>query len=159
MQSVKQGGIKYHFLSLWYDSTWNWTLVSRVMGKHSDLGLNNLQRLICHKTQPTNQPIYLINSSLLDYSISQFFYTHAPIYNNFVCPQYSGWSQQCCSLDSLNSSSDFQILQSFFQACEDRSKCTNYNWYHYHHHVSSFFSYLPICLFAFFFLTLSSAKQ
>ena len=26
MLSVKQGGIKYHFLSLWYDSTWDWTL-------------------------------------------------------------------------------------------------------------------------------------
>ena len=25
MLSVKQGGIKYHFLSLWYDSTWDWT--------------------------------------------------------------------------------------------------------------------------------------
>ena len=24
--SIKQGGIKYHFLSLWYDSTWDWTL-------------------------------------------------------------------------------------------------------------------------------------
>ena len=23
--SVKQGGIKYHFLSLWYDTTWDWT--------------------------------------------------------------------------------------------------------------------------------------
>ena len=22
--SSKQGGIKYHFLSLWYDSTWDW---------------------------------------------------------------------------------------------------------------------------------------
>ena len=30
MLSVKQGGIKYHFLSLWYDSTWDWTQVSRV---------------------------------------------------------------------------------------------------------------------------------
>ena len=27
MLSVKQGGIKYHFLSLWYDSTWDWTSV------------------------------------------------------------------------------------------------------------------------------------
>ena len=26
-QSVKQGGIKYHFLSLWYDSTWDWIQV------------------------------------------------------------------------------------------------------------------------------------
>ena len=25
MLSIKQGGIKYHFLSLWYDSTWDWT--------------------------------------------------------------------------------------------------------------------------------------
>ena len=23
MLSVKEGGIKYHFLSLWYDSTWD----------------------------------------------------------------------------------------------------------------------------------------
>ena len=35
MQSVKQGGIKYHFLSLWYDSTWDWTPVSRTTGEHS----------------------------------------------------------------------------------------------------------------------------
>ena len=26
MLSVKQGGIKYHFLSPWYDTTWDWTL-------------------------------------------------------------------------------------------------------------------------------------
>ena len=25
MLSVKQGGIKYHFLSLWYDMIWDWT--------------------------------------------------------------------------------------------------------------------------------------
>ena len=35
MLSVKQGGIKYHFLSLWYDSTWDWTLVSQAIGEHS----------------------------------------------------------------------------------------------------------------------------
>ena len=34
MLSVKQGGIKYHFLSLWYDSTWDWTQVSRAIGEH-----------------------------------------------------------------------------------------------------------------------------
>ena len=33
--SIKQGGIKYHFLSLWYDSTWDWTPVSCTIGKHS----------------------------------------------------------------------------------------------------------------------------
>ena len=29
MLSAKQGGIKYYFLSLWYDSTKEWTLVLR----------------------------------------------------------------------------------------------------------------------------------
>ena len=33
--SVKQGGIKYHFWSLWYDATWNWTQVSWAIGEHS----------------------------------------------------------------------------------------------------------------------------
>ena len=36
MLSVKQGGIKYHFLSLVYDSTWDWTQVSRAIGEHSN---------------------------------------------------------------------------------------------------------------------------
>ena len=34
MLSAKQGGIKYHFLSLWYNSTWDWTLVSQAIGQH-----------------------------------------------------------------------------------------------------------------------------
>ena len=33
--SVKPGGIKYQFLSLSYDSTWNWTPVSRAIGEYS----------------------------------------------------------------------------------------------------------------------------
>ena len=33
---VKQRGIKYHFLSLWYDSTWDWTLVPRAIGENSN---------------------------------------------------------------------------------------------------------------------------
>ena len=35
MLSVKQGGIKYHFLRLWYDSIWDWTPISRTIGEHS----------------------------------------------------------------------------------------------------------------------------
>ena len=38
MLSVKQRGIKYYFLSLWYDSTWNWTPVSRTIGEFYQLG-------------------------------------------------------------------------------------------------------------------------
>ena len=33
MLSAMQGGIKYHFLSLWNDSTWYWTPVSQATGK------------------------------------------------------------------------------------------------------------------------------
>ena len=37
LQSIKQWGIKYHFKSVWYDSTWDWTQVSQTIGKHSTL--------------------------------------------------------------------------------------------------------------------------
>ena len=33
--SIKQGSIKYNFLSLWYDSARDWTPVSRSIGKHT----------------------------------------------------------------------------------------------------------------------------
>ena len=33
MLSVKKGGIKYHSLSLWYDSIWDWNPVSRTIGE------------------------------------------------------------------------------------------------------------------------------
>ena len=35
MLSVKEGGMKYHFLSLWYGSTRDWTLVSLAIAKQS----------------------------------------------------------------------------------------------------------------------------
>ena len=36
MMSVKQSDIKYHFfLSLWYESTWDWTPVSWDIGEYS----------------------------------------------------------------------------------------------------------------------------
>ena len=35
MLSVKQGGMKYHFLSLRYDLTWDWTPVSRTICEYS----------------------------------------------------------------------------------------------------------------------------
>ena len=37
MLSVKQGSIKYPFLSLWYDSTRDWTQVSRAISEHNPL--------------------------------------------------------------------------------------------------------------------------
>ena len=35
MLSVKQDSIKYHFLSLWYNSTCDWTSVSQTIIEHS----------------------------------------------------------------------------------------------------------------------------
>ena len=35
MLSFKQGGIMYHFLSLWYDSTWDWPPVLLIIGEKS----------------------------------------------------------------------------------------------------------------------------
>ena len=73
------------FLRLWYDSTWDWTPVSRTIGEHSnhytngpvyiniytrvcvcvcDLALNNSKGLISHKTQPTNQPIKIMRNHM-----------------------------------------------------------------------------------------------
>ena len=42
MLSIKQGGIKYHFLSFRNDSTWDWTPLSRTIGEHSSHLTNDL---------------------------------------------------------------------------------------------------------------------
>ena len=52
--------------------------------------------------------------------------------------QYSGLSQQYCSLDGLHSSY-FQVLQSLYQTIGDCTERTNYNWYHSRFHVPQFF--------------------
>ena len=40
MLSFKQGGIKYHILSLCYNSTWDWTPVSWAIDEHSNRSAN-----------------------------------------------------------------------------------------------------------------------
>ena len=67
--------------------------------------------------------------------------------------RYSNWSQQCCSLNGLDSS-DFQFLQSSSQAFGEHSKSTNY----YHLHIPQIFfssqarsKYLSIFSFSFIF--------
>ena len=40
MLSIKQGAIKYDFLSFWYDLTWDRTLVSCTIGEHSNHYVN-----------------------------------------------------------------------------------------------------------------------
>ena len=48
--SAKQGGIKYHFKSLWYDAPWDWIHVSWTIGEHS--------------THLSNELVYKLNMSL-----------------------------------------------------------------------------------------------
>ena len=54
MLSAKQGGIKYHFLSLLYDSTWDWTLVSRTIGEHFTPWVKN-KRIITIRNMFSNK--------------------------------------------------------------------------------------------------------
>ena len=58
MLSVKQGGIKYHFLSLWYDSTWNWTQVSRAIGEHSNRLAMLYKNTVVKVFSPDGDPDY-----------------------------------------------------------------------------------------------------
>ena len=69
--------------------------------------------------------------------------------------QYSGQSQQRCSLDGLQLSSYFQVHQSMYQSFIHCTRGTNYNWYHRHFYVPQFFRFSwkvseLISLFAFF---------
>ena len=48
----------------------NWIVLDRTDYLHKiDLALNNLQKLISHKTQPTNQPTYFILGSKMEFSL------------------------------------------------------------------------------------------
>ena len=48
MLSVKQIDIKYHFLSLWYDSTKDWTLVSQTIDELSTHKANILRGTVTY---------------------------------------------------------------------------------------------------------------
>ena len=68
MLSVKQGGIKYHFSSFWYESTLDWTQVSRAIGEHSNHHAN-------YHAKSKIKQFYDI-STLADYSKPGSVYTY-----------------------------------------------------------------------------------
>ena len=75
MLSVKQGCINYHFLSLWYDSTWDWTLVSWTIGERFTYRKvwkrnDEYQRIIRCKYKPSIHGIKWLLLILVD----QFLY-------------------------------------------------------------------------------------
>ena len=61
MLIVKQRGIKYHFLSFWYDSIWDRTQVSRAFGEQSNRQANGLV-LVCEQ-------LYLQITILITYDL------------------------------------------------------------------------------------------
>ena len=85
-------------------------------------------------------------------SVSWWSFTRVQVIASFRYPsQYFSRSQQCCSLDGHNLSSDFQLFQSPFQIFWVRYKHSNYNWYHRHCHVPHLIflersKYLPFVL-------------
>ena len=97
-------------------------------------------------------------------SVSCCYFTWQQVFSSLQGSQYSGRSQQCCSLDGLHPSTYFQIFLSFYHSFGDCTKSTNYNCYKHHFHVTQFFlnslarlRYLSLFLLSFNF-TLWSAK-
>ena len=55
--------------------------------------------------------------------------------------QYSSWSYQCCSLDGIDSATDFQFLQFYQLVLWKHSKSTNYNCYNFNRHITQLFHF------------------
>ena len=97
MLSVKQGGIKYHFLSLWYDSTWDWTPVHRRtlywLGQWRFKFGVFLLLVSCHiKVKEPNLPYYLPivgwrKVRCISFSIEKYHCTTCT--SKFVWPTYT----------------------------------------------------------------------
>ena len=88
MLSVEQGGIKYHFLSLWYDSTWDWTEVSRAIGEHSNryanvqLNTNKFHKIVWLQTSQFNSTNHRVS---IDYfCLIIIICLHTLIYFQFI---------------------------------------------------------------------------
>ena len=133
----------------------------------TDLGLNNLKRLICHKNQ-TTKPIFSPNIIIIIIIIFWGFFTleladcfsleckWQQVSSSLQDPsQYPGRFEQFCRLNGLYSSSYFQVLQSLYQSFGDCTKSTNLLLVLLPLSCSFFFQspskvQVLICLFAFF---------
>ena len=74
MLSVKQGGIKYHFLSLCYDSTWDWIPVSRAIGEHSTTKPMGVFLIFYMLAVPILKPEkQLLNMEIVEECFGEFF--------------------------------------------------------------------------------------
>ena len=93
MLSVKQGGIKYHFLSLWYDLTYDWTQVSRAISKHTNHSFSP-QKTICVSICLRNREKLIFLSS-----VKRFFQQKLKSWYNRLSPIIIiVWYNSYCSL-------------------------------------------------------------
>ena len=96
MLSVKQGGIKYHFLSLWYDSTGDLTHVSRAIGeivKVSETYENEIRT--DHFIPARRTDLELINKKKPEWNLSfRFFLSSSSKSENQTARQILGPSQR-----------------------------------------------------------------
>ena len=74
MLSVTQRGIKYHFKSLRYDSTWNWTPVSWTISEHSNPYANGVAKPICLHKMKWSQALLSNNNSFIFTHLNGFKY-------------------------------------------------------------------------------------
>ena len=146
----------FHISFNWWFFRWSLSDIKSPHVNRTLLSINNAVVcmvsslfLIVNSSSFISQPLRIIPNVPITIGITITFMFHSLSYSSWdfytcihwwssieVCvtaslqdsSQYSGWSQQCCSLDGLYSSFDFQFLQSFFQAFRDYYKCTNYNF-------------------------------
>ena len=119
MLGVKQAGIKYYFLSLWYDVTWEWTPVIYIyiyIYCHPQTDCFILSELFsvarpAGRSKPGSKPVYMKDGSLylpshctsvymyinrlqfLSLSLSLYIYIYIYIYI---------WERECYLYSSLN---------------------------------------------------------
>ena len=100
MLSIKQGGIKNHFLSFWYDLTWYWALVSRTIGEHSACYVNEaiLQTKEANPVSSTRRVSGELGISLSS-GIRHF---HKPLQNIWKGQIGLMLQKQCKTFDSLS---------------------------------------------------------
>ena len=96
---------------------------------------------LCHLWDVRLYALTIISSNLLVVSSSNHHKLVALHWrlSDWLFPQVSRNPQSILAdlntLDGLDSSSHFLIVQSSFKAFRDRSKCDNHNWHDHHHHV------------------------
>ena len=132
--SIKQGGIKYHFLSFWYDYTWDWTPVSQAMSRVFANGPGDRSSIPGHKIwllpSPTDSVTilsytitYIEHSLFIDIANYRFIYRYSKLYYwlkwvyiyIYIYTHTHIFIYTCVCMHNFHLSSKHQIYQSCFK--------------------------------------------